>query len=78
MTTDNYIQENKTETLKKGDKAVMHTCGEASFYKGKVWVCQTDSFLNRGKQEVVFLENFSGYFSAQYLAKVSTENEITA
>ena len=75
MTTNNYIQENKTETFKKGDKLVMHTCGEASFYKGKIWICQTDSFLDRGKQEVVFLENFSGYFSAQYLTKVSTENE---
>lgn len=78
MTTDNYIQENKTETFKKGDKVVMHTCGEASFYKGKIWICQTDSFLDRGKQEVVFLEDFSGYFSAQYLTKVSAENEITA
>lgn len=75
MTTDNYIQENKTESFKKGDKVVMHTCGEASFYKGKIWICQTDSFLDRGKQEVVFLEYFSGYFSAQYLTKVSTEND---
>ena len=75
MTTDNYIQENKTETFKKGDKLVMHTCGEASFYKGKIWICQTDSFLDRGKQEVVFLEDFSGYFSAQYLTKVSIENK---
>lgn len=75
MTTDNYIQENKTETFKKGDKVVMHTCGEALFYKGKIWICQTDSFLDRGKQEVVFLKDFSGYFSAQYLTKVSVEKE---
>ena len=72
MTTDTYINENKTETFKKGDKVVMHTCGEASFYKGKIWICQTDSFLDRGKQEVVFLENFSGYFSAKYLQPVHT------
>jgi hypothetical protein len=78
MTTDKYIQENKTETFKKGDKLVIHTCGEASFYKGKIWTCQTDSFLDRGKQEVVFLKDFSGYFSTQYLTKVSVENENVA
>lgn len=70
MTTDTYIQENKTETFKKGDKVVMHTCHEATFYKDKIWTCQTDSFLDRGKQEVVFIEDFSGYFSAQYLKKI--------
>lgn len=73
MTTDNYINENKTETFNKGDKVVMHTCYEASFekYKDKVWICQTDSFLDRGKEDVVFLEGFSGYFAAQYLKKVA-------
>jgi hypothetical protein len=76
MTTDNYIQENKTETFKKGDKLVMHTCGESSFYKGKIWICQTDSFLDRAKEEVVFLESFSGYFFTQYLSKVYIEKEI--
>jgi hypothetical protein len=69
MTTDKYINENKTETFKKGDAVIMHTCYESTFenYKDKVWTCQTDSFLDRGKQEVVFLEDFSGYFSAQFL-----------
>jgi hypothetical protein len=69
MVTDNYINENKTETFKKGDKVKMHTCHEATFeeYKDKVWTCQTDSFLDRGRQEVVFLEDFSGYFILKFL-----------
>jgi G:T-mismatch repair DNA endonuclease (very short patch repair protein) len=73
MTTDIYIQENKTTTFQKGDKVVMHSCGEAHFpkYKGKIWTCLTDSYLDRGQQEVVFLEEFSGCFSAQYLEKVN-------
>jgi hypothetical protein len=50
MTTDTYINENKTSTLKKGDTVVMHSCGEANFYKGKIWKCQTDSYLDRGKR----------------------------
>lgn len=72
MTTDSYINENKTNTFKKGDKVVMHSCGEANFpeYKGKLWVCLTDSYLDRGKQEVAFLEGFSGCFSAKYLQLV--------
>jgi len=69
MTTDNYISENKTTTLKKGDTVVMHSCGEADFpkYKGKVWTCQTDSFINQSNTEVVFLHNFSGSFLVKYL-----------
>lgn len=49
----------------------MNGCYEASLpeYKDKVWTCKTDSFLDKAKQEVVFLEDFSGYFSAQYLMK---------
>lgn len=72
MTTDAYINNNKTETFKKGDKVKMHTCHEATLavYKDKIWTCQTDSFLARDKSEVVFLENFSGYFSAEFLVKV--------
>jgi G:T-mismatch repair DNA endonuclease (very short patch repair protein) len=74
MTTDNYINENKTATFKKGDTVVMHSCGEANFpkYKGKVWTCQTDSYLDRGKQEVVLLEGFSGCFAAEYLQIVQS------
>lgn len=69
MTTDKFINENQTATFKKGDKVVMHTCHEATLkkYKNKVWTCLTDSFLARDKSEVVFLEGFSGYFSAQFL-----------
>lgn len=72
MTTQAYIDENKTELFKKGDKVVMHTCHESTLpiYKDKVWTCLTDSFLARDKSEVVFLENFSGYFSAEFLKKL--------
>lgn len=72
MTTDRYISENRTETFKKGDKVEMHTCYESSFEsnKNKVWVCQTDSFLARDKTDVVFLEDFSGYFSVEFLRMV--------
>lgn len=70
MTTDSYISENKTATFEKGEKVVMHTCGEASFYRGKIWECQTDSYKNRGGSDVVFLKGFSGCFSAKFLQKV--------
>lgn len=70
MTTDSYINENKTATFKKGEKVVMHTCGEASHYKGKIWECMTDSYKDRGGQDVVFLTGFGGCFSAKYLQKV--------
>jgi hypothetical protein len=72
MTTDSYINENKTVTLKKGDTVVMQNCAEAKFpkYKLKVWTCQTDSFLDRAQQEVVFLEGFSGYFSTKFLKAI--------
>lgn len=72
MTTDAYIQENKTQLFKKGDKVVMHTCHESTLpvYKDKIWICQTDSFISRSKSEVVFLEDFSGYFLAKFLKKV--------
>lgn len=73
MTDDNYISKNKTTTFSKGDKVVMYNCWEATFpqYKDKVWTCQTDSYLDRGKQDVVFLEGFSGCFSTKYLHNVS-------
>jgi hypothetical protein len=35
---DTYINENKTSTFKKGDTVVMHSCGEANFYKGNMEV----------------------------------------
>ena len=69
MTTDNYINENKTETFKKGDKVIMFNCHESTIeeYKDKVWICETSSFLDKAKQEVVFLEDFSGYFISKFL-----------
>lgn len=78
MTTDNFINENKTATFKKGDKVVMHTCHESTIekYKDRVWVCQTDSFLTRGKSEVVFLEDFSGYFAANFLKLTKSNRTI--
>lgn len=71
MTTDNYINQNKTATLKKGDKVEMFNCHEATFEENKkIWTCQTDSFLSTAKEEVVFLEGYSGYFAAEYLKRV--------
>ena len=59
--------------LKKGDLCVMHTCGEADMpkYKGKLWTCRTDSYIDKAGQEVVFLEGFSGCFMCDYLAPVN-------
>ena len=71
MTTDTYINQNKTATLKKGDKVEMFNCHEATFNENKkIWTCQTDSFLSTAKEEVVFLEGYSGYFAAEYLKSV--------
>lgn len=56
--------------LKKGDKVVMHTCGEAEHYKGKIWTCSSNEFTSSAKQQVVFLEGFSGYFLVNYLQMV--------
>lgn len=56
--------------LKNGDSVVMHTCGEADHYKGKIWTCRGDEFKATNSEGVVFLEGFSGYFLAEYLQKV--------
>ena len=55
--------------FKKGDKAVMVNCGEGEHYAGKVWTCKGDSFKDNNKEEVVFLEGFSGYFHCRFLVK---------
>lgn len=62
----------KLKNFKDGDKVVMHTCLEATFEKNKdkVWTCQGDSFIARSGVEVVFLEGYRGYFSAEFLRKV--------
>jgi len=71
MTGNDYIENNKSETFKIGDKVVMHTCYESTWpkYKDKIWTCQTDSFFSKGKEDVVFLEGFSGYFESEFLKK---------
>lgn len=62
--------------LKKGEKVVMHTCGEAEQYDGKIWTCKTDEY-EKGesvyKQRLVFLEGFSGCFAVEFLQKVNQE-----
>lgn len=62
--------------LKKGDMVVMHTCGESDYYKGKIWTCRTNEFTSSAKQQVVFLEGFSGYFLVDYLQIVDLQEEI--
>ncbi len=62
--------------LKKGDKVVMHTCGEAEHYDGRIWTCRTDEevrYKGQGvlEQRLVFLEDFSGSFDANCLQKVN-------
>jgi hypothetical protein len=61
--------------LRKGDKVVMHTCGESEHYDGKIWTCNTDEFIQAEgegiyEQRLVFLEDFSGSFLTDYLQKV--------
>ncbi|MFK7048746.1 hypothetical protein FLACOL_01088 [Flavobacterium columnare] len=73
MTTDKYINDNKTKTFKKGDKVVMHSCIEANYHlhKGKIWTTQTNSYIDRHQDEVVLLECFSGSFLTKYLQLVN-------
>lgn len=65
------------QDFKKGDKVVMHTCHESTLpeYKGKVWECRTDSYMDKAKQECVFLEGFSGCFLCDFLAIVQYTSE---
>lgn len=62
--------------LKKDDVVVMHTCGEAEHYDGKLWICKADEFTKGEgiyKENLVFLEGFSGSFSTKYLQKVDVQ-----
>ncbi|WP_181219545.1 hypothetical protein [Bacillus subtilis] len=59
--------------LKKGDHVVMHTCGEAEHYDGRIWHCTSDEFTDRAGQQVVFLEGFSGCFLAEFLQRVDVQ-----
>ncbi|PEY43855.1 hypothetical protein CN354_01405 [Bacillus cereus] len=61
--------------LKKGDKVVIYTCGEADKYKDRIWTCKTDEYINRKgegifEQRLVFLEGFSGCLLTKYLRRV--------
>jgi hypothetical protein len=67
------------KNFKKGDKVVMHTCGEADFtkYKGKIWTCLYDSSKMKSQieqPELVFLEGFSGSFLCDYLQIVNVKS----
>jgi hypothetical protein len=60
--------------LKKGDKVVMHTCIEATNPKnyGKIWTCRTDEKeVTWTNQNVVWLKDYSGAFSVEFLQKVN-------
>lgn len=59
--------------LKQGDMVVMHTCMEHDNPDnfGKIWTCKTDSFRHKGHDyDSIFLDGFSGSFSAEFLQKV--------
>lgn len=59
--------------LKKGDVVVMHSCGEAESYHGKLWICKTDEYINGEgiyQQNLVFLEGMTSCFLTKYLQKV--------
>lgn len=69
--------------LKKGDLVIMHTCGEADAekYNGRVWVCRTDEYTTgegKYKQQLVFLEGFTGAFAAKYLQKINVEQNVNS
>lgn len=65
--------------LKQGDIVRIHTCDEAIHYNGMLWVCRTDEFT-RGigvyKENLVFLEGFSGSFMTKYLQNVEKEGHM--
>src|SRR5690606_39442584 len=77
MTTDLYIQQNETETFKKGDEVVMVRCYEATLKtnKGRVYTCKTDSFKSKSGDEVVFLEGIGGFFAAKFLEKINMQTD---
>jgi hypothetical protein len=62
--------------LFKGDLVVMFGCGEADFFKGKVWTCRDDEFISSSGERVVFLENFSGTFLVNCLRKKTKEERV--
>lgn len=40
--------------LRSGDNVVMHTCGEAGHYNGKIRTCKTDQFVASNGSQVFF------------------------
>lgn len=59
----------RKEKLKPGDTVVMHSCGEAQHYDGKLWTVRSKEWELCGSR-VVLLEGFSGGFAVKYLQKV--------
>lgn len=76
MATLEYISENKTNTLKKGDIVLMHTCGESEIYKQKYWECKTDSYMDKSGQEAVFINGIVGSFLCKFLTIKNNGKEI--
>ncbi|QYK62609.1 hypothetical protein [Paenibacillus sp. S25] len=63
----------RTYKLQKGDQVVMHTCMEHDHPDnfGKIWTCRSDEFQHKGHDYgSIFLEDFSGSFSTEFLQKV--------
>ncbi len=73
--TEEYINQNKTDTFQKGNTVVMHICHESTLdqYIGKLWECLTDSYLDKGGKEYVHLKGFSGAFFCEYLHFVNPQ-----
>ncbi|UAY56250.1 hypothetical protein [Arachidicoccus terrestris] len=61
------------KNLKIGDQVIMEGCAESTLpkYKNRIWTCQTDSYIDKCGQEVVFLDGFSGCFLCDYLKPVA-------
>ena len=65
------MDKSRDKNFKPGDLVVMHTCGEADFYPGKIWTVSHGSFRREeGGHEVCFLEGFSGSFDCAFLQLV--------
>lgn len=62
--------------LKPGKKVVMHTCGEADYYDGRLWTACSNPW-KLCSEEVVMLEGFSGAFHTCYLQRVRGGTLIT-
>jgi len=63
--------------FKTGDTVVMHTCweSESDKFHGKILTCRSDSYIDKAKQEVVFLDGVVGCFLTAYLTPVFLNTE---